>query len=231
MTRTLAQPCLSVDVDVDAAVATHREEWLTASRARVVVAADETRRRLQHDLHHGAQARLAHTVVALKLARDALATGQSAADLIDEALAHAEQASRELGGVVRGILPTILVHGGLRPGVESLIAGLALAAEVRVAAPRLPAATETAAYFVVAEALTNVAAHACADRVRVSVELEGRFLTIEVSDDGVGGADPTRGRGLTGLVDRVEAVGGVLTIMSRAGAGTVLRAVLPVDPP
>ena len=225
MTRTLAQPCLPDDI----ADTTGREEWLTASRARLAAAADETRRRLQHDLHHGARERLTHTVVALKLARDALATGQSAADLIDEALAHAEQASRELGGVVRRILPTILVHGGLRPGVESLIAALTLQAEVRVAAPRLPAATETTAYFVVAEALTNVAAHACADRVRVSVELEGRFLTIEVSDDGVGGADPTRGRGLTGLVDRVEAVGGVLTIMSCAGAGTVLRAVLPVD--
>ena len=231
MTRTLAQPCLSVDVPVDVPVTTYREQWLAASRARVVAAADETRRRLQHDLHHGARERLAHTVVALKLARDALASGRSAADLNDEALAHAERASRELDGVVRGILPTILVHGGLRPGVESLIAGLTLQAEVRVAAPRLPAETETAAYLVVAEALTNVAAHACADRVRVSVELEGALLAVEVRDDGVGGADPTRGRGLTGLVDRVEAVGGVLTITSHPGAGTVLRAVLPVDPP
>ena len=81
-----------------------------------------------------------------------------------------------------------------------------------------------------AEALTNVAAHAHADRVRVSVELEGAFLAVEVSDDGVGGADPARGCGLTGLVDRVEAVGGVLTITSQPGAGTALRAVLPVDP-
>jgi len=226
MTRTLAQPCLSDD-DADT---TDREEWLTASRARVVAAADETRRRLQHDLHHGARERLTHTVVALKLARDALATGRSPVDLIDEALAHAERARRELDGVVRGILPTILVHGGLRPGVESLIDGLSLQAEVRVAGPRLPAATETAAYFVLAEALTNVAAHACADRVRVSVELEGTFLTIDVRDDGVGGADPARGHGLTGLMDRVEAVGGVLTITSHPGAGTVLRAVLPVDP-
>jgi len=226
MIRTLAHPYLSVD----AAGAAHREERLTASRARVAAAADEIRRRLQRDLHRGAQARLAHTVVALKLARDALAAGRSPADLIDEALAQAERASRELDGVVRAILPTILVHGGLRPGVESLIAGLSLQAEVRVGAPRLPAATETAAYLVVAEALTNVAAHACADRVRVSVDLEGRFLTVEVSDDGVGGADPTRGRGLTGLVDRVEAAGGALTITSRPGAGTVLRAVLPVDP-
>ena len=226
MTRTLAQPCRSADADLT----THREKWLTASRARVAAAADETRRRVQRDLHHGAQARLAHTVVALKLARDALAAGRSPADLIDEALVHAERASRELDGVVRGILPTILVHGGLRSGVESLIAGLALTAEVRVAAPRLPAVTETAAYFVVAEALTNVAAHACADRVRVSVELEGTFLIVEVSDDGMGGADPARGRGLTGLVDRVEAIGGLLTITSHPGAGTVLRAVLPVGP-
>jgi len=225
MTRTLARPCLSVDV----AVTTYREKWLAASRARLAAAADETRRRLQRDLHEGAQARLAHTVVALKLARDALAAGRSPADLIDEALAQAERARRELDGVVRRILPTILVHGGLRPGVESLIDGLSLAAEVRVDAPRLPAATETTAYFVLAEALTNVAEHACADRVQVSVELEGTFLTVEVRDDGVGGVDRTRGRGLTGLVDRVEAVGGVLAITSHPGAGTVLRAVLPVD--
>ena len=130
---------------------------------------------------------------------------------------------------MRGVLPPILVHGGLRPGVESLVADLALVAEVRVTAPRLPPATETAAYLVVAEALTNVAAHACANRVSADVELNGHVLAIEVRDDGVGGADPARGTGLTGLVDRMDAAGGNLTIISPAGAGTVLRALLPVD--
>jgi signal transduction histidine kinase len=225
MTRTL-DPDL-----VEAAVTSCAEArgTLLASRARVAAAADETRRRVQHDLHHGAQERLAHAVVALKLAREALAAGRSPVDLIDEALTQAARASSQLSQVLRGILPPILVHGGLHLGVESLVADLALVAEVRVTVPRLPAAAETAAYLVVAEALTNVAAHACANRVSAGVELEGDVLTIEVRDDGVGGADPARGTGLTGLIDRVDAAGGYLTITSPAGAGTVLRAVLPVD--
>ena len=225
MTRT-------IDPDlVEAAVTSCVEARgaLLASRARVAAAADETRRRLQHDLHHGPQERLAHAVVALKLAREALAAGRSPVDLVDEALAQAARASSQLSQVVRGVLPPILVHGGLRPGVESLVADLALVAEVRVTAPRLPPATETAAYLVVAEALTNVAAHACANRVSADVELNGHVLAIEVRDDGVGGADPARGTGLTGLVDRMDAAGGNLTIISPAGAGTVLRALLPVD--
>jgi signal transduction histidine kinase len=170
-----------------------------------------------------------HTIIALKLARDALAEGRAPTDLIDEALVHAERASSELSDVVRGILPTVLVHGGLRSGLESLLADLALAAELRVAAPRLPAATETTAYLVISEALTNVARHACADHVSAYVELDGDVLVVEVRDDGVGGADPARGRGLTGLVDRVEAAGGAVTVTSPAGAGTVLSATLPVE--
>lgn len=203
---------------------------LLGSRARIAAAADEARRRLQHDLHHGAQERLVHAVVALKLARDALAAGQSPADLIDEALAHAERASGELGDVIGRVLPAILVHGGLRPGVESLIAKLGLAAEVRVAVPRLPAVMETAAYLVMAEALTNAAKHARANSVRADVMLNGDVLIVEIHDDGVGGANPDGGRGLAGLIDRVDAAGGVVTITSPTGAGTVVRAALPLDP-
>jgi signal transduction histidine kinase len=120
MTRTL-DPDL-----VEAAVTSCAEArgTLLASRARVAAAADETRRRVQHDLHHGAQERLAHAVVALKLAREALAAGRSPVDLIDEALTQAARASSQLSQVVRGILPPILVHGGLHLGVESLVADL-----------------------------------------------------------------------------------------------------------
>lgn len=225
MTRTLADP------DLVTAGVGGRESVaeLTASRARVAASADDNRRRLQRDLHHGAQQRLAHTIIALRLARAALAAGLPTSDLIDEALTHAERASSELGGLVRGVLPTVLVHGGLRSGLESVLADLALAAELRVAVPRLPAATETTAYLVISEALTNVATHARANHVSANVELDGDVLVVEVRDDGVGGVDGARGRGLTGLVDRVEAAGGAVTVISPAGAGTVLSATLPVE--
>ena len=141
---------------------------LTASRARIAACADEDRRRLQRDLHHGAQQRLTHTIIALKLAREALAGGYPPIDLIEEALSHADRARIELCDVVREVLPTILVHGGLRSGLESVVTDLGLAAEVRVVAPRLPPATETTAYLVVAEALTNVALPACAVRDRAA---------------------------------------------------------------
>lgn len=202
---------------------------VTASRARIADASDDDRRRVQHDLHHGAQQRLVHAVMALRLARDAAAAGRAPLDLIDEALEQAERASDELRDVVRGVLPTILVHGGLRPGVESVAADLGLAALLRVTARRLPPRTETTAFLVVAEALRNVARHACACRVDVRVALDGDVVVVEVRDDGVGGADPARGRGLTGMVDRVEAAGGWVRITSPAGAGTVVRATLPVE--
>jgi signal transduction histidine kinase len=201
---------------------------LTASRARVVATADEARRRLQRDVHDGAQQRLVHTIIALKLARDALAAGNPATDLIEEALTHAERAGSELRDIVHGILPASLTRGGLRAGLESLVADLTLPVDVRVTVPRLPAATETTAYFVVAEALTNVAKHAHAHSTTVQVDIEGDVLHIEVRDDGAGGADPARGTGLTGLLDRIDAAEGTLTITSPTGAGTTVHAVLPI---
>ncbi|MEO5833639.1 MAG: GAF domain-containing protein [Nakamurella sp.] len=201
---------------------------LTASRARVVATADETRRRLQRDVHDGAQQRLVHAIIALKLARDAIAAGGTAAALVDEALRNAEHASRELRDVVRGILPASLTRGGLRSGVESLVADLPLPVDVRIIVPRLPADTETTAYFVVAEALTNVVKHARATRATVEVTLQAELLAIEVRDDGIGGADPDRGTGLTGLLDRVDAAEGSFTVTSPAGQGTTLHAALPL---
>jgi signal transduction histidine kinase len=201
---------------------------LTASRARVVATADETRRRLQRDVHDGAQQRLVHAVIALKMARSTVESGSAAARLVDEALTNVERASSELRDIVHGILPRSLTHGGLRLGLESLVADLALPVDMQVTTPRLPAGVETTAYFVVAEALTNAVKHSQAGEVSLSVDLDGDNLVIEVRDDGVGGAEPTRGTGLTGLLDRVDAAGGALTIASPTGEGTAIRAELPV---
>jgi signal transduction histidine kinase len=202
---------------------------LTASRARVVATADETRRRLQRDVHDGAQQRLVQTVITLKLGRDAAAKGKPTADLINEALRHAERANAELRELVHGILPASLSRSGLRSGLESLIADITTPVALEFSAPRLSAGTETTAYFIVAEALANVVKHAAASQARVRVNINALSLIIEVSDDGVGGADATRGSGLTGLQDRVDAAGGTLTIASELGGGTTLRASLPVD--
>lgn len=199
---------------------------LSTSRARVVATADETRRRLQRDVHDGAQQRLVQTVITLKLGRDAAARGEPADGLINEALRHAERANAELRELVHGILPASLTRAGLRSGVESLIADIITPVELEFSAPRLPAETEITAYFIVAEALANVVKHAAANQARVRVNLDDRSLIVEVSDDGAGGADAARGSGLTGLQDRVDAAGGILTIASDHG-GTTLRASLP----
>lgn len=201
---------------------------LTASRARVVATADETRRRLQRDLHDGAQQRLVHTLITLRRAKDAAAAGQAAAGLIDEALDYAERANRELRDLVRGILPASLTRGGLVTAVESLVSDIPIPIDTHVATPRLPTHTETTAYFIVAEALTNVVKHAHASHGTVTVRLEHHTLSIEVRDDGSGGANPAHGTGLTGLLDRIEASDGALTITSPPQIGTRLHATLPI---
>ena len=204
---------------------------LRASRARVVATADETRRRVQRDVHDGAQQRLVHTIVTLKLARDAVADGRDPAALVDEALRNAERANRDLRDVVRGILPAALTVRGLAAGLESLVEDLAVPVTLDVAAPRLPPALETTAYFVVAEALTNVVKHAGASHAEVAVRLDGATLVLDVGDDGVGGAEPARGTGLIGLLDRVEAGDGTLTLISPMGGGTTVHVELPVPGP
>jgi signal transduction histidine kinase len=201
---------------------------LTASRARIVAAADEARQRLQRDVHDGAQQRLVQTVLTLKLARIAADAGEQTDDLVEEALGYAERATAELRDLVHGILPASLARAGLRSGIESLIADLPIPVELDFVAPRLPAGTEITAYFVVAEALTNVVKHAAATQASVRVEIDAGRVTIEVSDDGAGGADPARGSGLTGLMDRVETAEGRFTVVSPPGAGTVVRASFPV---
>ena len=200
---------------------------LTASRARVITTADETRRRLQRDLHDGAQQRLVHALLALGVAREAAADGRPAAELIDEAIHHAERANSELRDLVRGILPASLTRGGLRTAVESLVSDMPVPVDVLVTAPRLPLEIETTAYFIVAEALTNVVKHADATGAVVEIRAEGLGLSIQVRDDGAGGADPAYGTGLTGLLDRVEASDGTLTITSLPTIGTALHVTLP----
>jgi signal transduction histidine kinase len=205
---------------------------LRASRARVVAAADDTRKRLQRDVHDGAQQRLVQTVLALRLGLDAAARGEDPSDLVREALEHAERATVELRDIVHGILPASLARGGLRAGIDSLVATSMTTVDVDTSglpSGRLPGEVEVTAYFVVAEALTNVAKHARATRARVTVAEDADQLVIEVSDDGVGGADPRRGSGLTGLLDRVEALDGSLRLASAGAAGTTLQVTLPLS--
>jgi signal transduction histidine kinase len=206
---------------------------LIASRARVLSTADETRRRLQRDVHDGAQQRLVQTVITLKLARQSLADRdvQAGVDRVEEALKHAQRATDELRELARGILPAGLTRKGLRGGVESLLADLPLPVDAVVDMPRLPAEIETTAYFVVAEALTNVVKHARASHAWVRASLSAGVVRIEVGDDGVGGAQAGAGSGLTGLFDRVEARGGTVRITSPAGKGTTVEATVPIEEP
>jgi signal transduction histidine kinase len=201
---------------------------LTASRARVVAASDETRHQIKRDLHDGAQQRLVHTVITLKLAHQALETNDEAAPaLVAEALDHAEQATVELRELVQGILPPVLTGGGLDAAVEALATRMPIPVEIDIAVGRLPAAIEATAYFVVAEALTNVAKHSGARHATVVARVEDGTLHLEVRDDGVGGARPN-GSGLVGLADRLAVVDGQLRVESPADGGTLVTADVPV---
>jgi signal transduction histidine kinase len=203
-------------------------DQLTASRARLLTAADEARRRVVRDLHDGAQQRLVHTIVTLKLAQRALRDQDETAEaLVGEALEQAAQGNTELRELAHGILPAVLTRGGLQAGVDSLVARLDLPVHVGVAAERFPAEIEASAYFIVAEALTNAVKHAHAGRADVRASVEDGMLHVEVRDDGIGGADPG-GHGLVGMGDRVTALGGRLTIESPAGGGTLVAATLPL---
>jgi signal transduction histidine kinase len=199
-----------------------------ASRARVLEAADRERRRLVRDLHDGAQQRLVHTVVTLKLARQRLgASSAPVRDLVDEALQQAQRATDELRELAHGILPAVLSHGGLRAGVDSLASRMPLPVSIDVPATRFPGAAEATAYFVIAEGLTNVAKHAAAERAWVTVAERAGRLELEVRDDGIGGAVPG-GSGLLGMGDRLAALEGRLAVESPAGGGTLIAASIPL---
>jgi signal transduction histidine kinase len=204
-------------------------DQLISSRARLLSAGDEARRRVVRDLHDGAQQRLVHTIVTLKLAQRAFRDEDGRAEsLLGEALEQAEQGNRELRELAHGILPAVLTQGGLRAGVDAVAARLDLPVRVDVPAERLPAELEASAYFIVAESLTNVVKHSSAGRAEVTASLEDEMLRIEVRDNGVGGADPD-GHGLVGMRDRVMTLGGRLEVESPAGGGTLVAATLPLS--
>jgi signal transduction histidine kinase len=201
---------------------------LAASRARIVAATDEERRRVVRDLHDGAQQRLVHTILTLKLAQSALQNDEDAAPaLVSEALDNAARAHVELRELAHGILPSVLTRGGLRAGVEELASRMPVPVEIDVSLGRLPAAVEATAYFVFAEALTNVAKHARAEHAEVTARIEDGTLAVQVRDDGVGGARPD-GSGLVGLADRLAALDSELRVDSPTGGGTLVAAAIPL---
>jgi signal transduction histidine kinase len=206
----------------------HARSELDASRARMVAAADQERHRVVRDLHDGAQQRLVHTVVTLKLAQRALDIGDgSLRPLMAEALEHANEANAELRELAHGILPAALTRGGLRAGIDALVSRMDLPVTVEIAGARYPSGVEASAYFVVAEALTNILKHARAGHAHVRTSEDEGELRLEVRDDGVGGAS-AEGPGLVGVEDRVSALGGRLRIVSPAGEGTLVEATLPL---
>jgi signal transduction histidine kinase len=203
---------------------------LAASRARIVTAADETRRRIERDLHDGIQQRLVSLLLAQRSAQAMVPPGlpglRAELSAVADGLAGALE---ELQEIARGIHPAILADSGLAAALKTLARRSAVPVNLDVrAGARLPAPVEVAAYYVVSEALTNVAKHAKASVVHVAAEVRHGVLELSVRDDGSGGADPARGSGLVGLTDRVDALGGTIEVESPAGHGTTLRAALPL---
>jgi signal transduction histidine kinase len=201
-------------------------EKLAASRARIVEAGYEERRRLGRDLHDGAQQQLVGAVISLKLAKRSLTHAPDEAhERLDEALEQMTSGIRDLRELGTGIHPSILTDRGLGAALEALASRSPMPVELSEPPPRrLPTPVEMTAYFVVAEALTNAAKYACCTHVHVSMRVEAGSAIVEVRDDGVGGADPSAGSGLRGLADRVNALGGSLEIESPPGEGTTISA-------
>jgi PAS domain S-box-containing protein len=203
---------------------------LRASRSRIVRAADDERRRLERNLHDGAQQRLVSMRLALRLARDRMESDPDlTAELLESARSELDSALAELRELARGIHPGILTEGGLHAALEGLADRAPLPVLVAgTPVEPLPEPLEIAAYYIVAEALTNVVKHAKATGVTVNVSREEDDVVVTVRDDGRGGADPARGSGIVGLRDRAEALAGSLEVESPPGEGTLVRAVLPV---
>lgn len=206
-------------------------EDVRESRARIVEAADAERRRLEHDLHDGAQQRLVSLSSTLGLALTRLTPGGSdeLEDILKAAVEELKSAHAELRAFAHGIHPAVLTQHGLGGALSSLAEQAPLPVSVAAPVARYHPVVEATAYFVVCEALANVAKHARATMATVNVQQRHTRLVIEVADDGVGGAYPALGGGLTGLCDRAAALGGHVTIRSPAGSGTFLRAELPCD--
>jgi PAS domain S-box-containing protein len=211
------------------AVERARAQEIHASRARIVEAADAERRRLGRDLHDGAQQRLVRILLSLHLAANQLDDAPVVVrELLDQAAADADGAIAELRDLGSGIHPQILTNRGIAAAVESLTGPMPLVVDRDIPERRYPPTVEAAVYFVTAEALTNALKHASASSAAVTVSDDGARVTVEVADDGRGGADPSRGSGLRGLEDRVAALDGMLEIVSPEGGGTRVRATLPL---
>jgi PAS domain S-box-containing protein len=210
--------------------ATARTELL-ASRTRIVEAADEQRRRVVRDLHDGAQQRLIHAVMTLQLARSGNDALPALDRLVGDALDDTRAAIEELRELARGLHPAILTHRGLAAAVDALADRAPVPVHVDIPEQRYPPSVESAAYFIAAEALTNVAKYAKATSARITATRSADSLQLTIEDDGAGGATPSPGSGLSGLQDRVVALAGTLTIDSPPGAGTRIHAELPLPPP
>jgi signal transduction histidine kinase len=203
-------------------------EELSASRARIVESGYAARRRLERDLHDGAQQRLVSLALSLRILRSKVEGDSDAVRELDSARDELDQALDELRELARGIHPSVLSDRGLEAALDGLARRAPLPVELQqTPTERLPDQVESAAYFVVAEALTNVAKYARATHARVNVRRQDGQVLVEVADDGVGGADPATGTGLRGLLDRVSAVGGRLEVDSWPGEGTTVRASIP----
>jgi signal transduction histidine kinase len=207
-------------------------EELRVSRLRIVEAGDAARRRLERDLHDGAQQQLVSLALSLRLLRNQLRDHPHVLPLVDDLDEQLRAALSELRELARGIHPAMLTDQGLGPAIEALAgrAPIPVELDIAVGTERLPAPIEAAAYFVVAEALTNVAKYAEADGARVHLRRVAGELIIVVADDGVGGADADGGSGLRGLHDRVSALDGTLAIESPPGQGTRIHTRIPLTP-
>jgi len=204
-------------------------EELRASRARIVEAGDAARRKLERDLHDGAQSRLVALALLLRAARSRAGEDPELGELLNRAQEELQTSLGELRELARGIHPAVLTERGLEPALQALVSRAPVPVSVEAAVEsRLPPPVESAAYFVVSEGLANVAKYARATHASVAVRRQNGHVTVDVADDGVGGADAAQGSGLRGLADRVAALDGTLSLESPEGGGTRLQAKIPL---
>src|SRR6476659_1890279 len=216
-------------VSLAVASAQARED-LSASRARLVKAGDVQRRKLERNLHDGAQQRLVSLALTIRLARRQLETNPEAvAASLEGAANELDLALAELRELARGLHPAALTEQGLGPAITAAVQRLPIEVDISVPDIRLPENIEATVYYIVLEALTNVARHAEATNAKVTIQLDDDVLRFEITDDGRGGADPASGTGILGLRDRAEAVGGTLFVISPPGKGTLVTAQLPLS--
>jgi signal transduction histidine kinase len=226
----VAAASLSLENERLAADLQAKVEEVSASRARIVESGDAARRRLERDLHDGAQQRLVSLALNLRVIGSRIDGDPETVRHLDAARRELDQALEELRELARGLHPSVLSDRGLAAALEGLAQRAPLPVRLEATlGERLPDRVESASYFVVAEALTNVARYAQADQASVNVTRADGLVLVEVSDDGVGGADPAAGSGLRGLLDRVSALGGTIEVDSRPGEGTTVRAAIPCE--